>query len=288
MAAGNRWPEAMSAYLALMHSHPEKPEPVQRLDALCSRLIRNESPLQPTAMEPDMFANLRAPLDAAAKLEVTSALVLLAQNIRQTDAARALGLFDTAAAAGNVPAMRQGGLLYSIRAQPGDMERAVSLFEQGAKLGDAPSSYLAGESFLLGKGVTKDVAKGIAHLEKAAASDEPHALDRLGDHYYKEKNYPKAVAAFEKARSLGWVPALANLGVIYVNGAGVPKDEKKAASLFKEGAEKGDKMAMLFYAQCVEGGVGIPPNRNEAVKWYRDAAALGESRAAEWLKKNRL
>ena len=113
MAAGNRWPEAMSAYLALVHSHPEKPEPVQRLDALCSRLIRDESPLQPAAMEPDMFANLRAPLDAAARLEVTSALVLLAQNIRQTDTARALGLFDTAAAADNVPAMRQGGLLDS-------------------------------------------------------------------------------------------------------------------------------------------------------------------------------
>ena len=104
----------------------------------------------------------------------------------------------------------------------------------------------------------------------------------------EEKNYPKALAALEKARSLDWVPALANLGVLYVHGAGVPKDPVKAAALFKQGADKGDRVAMLFFAQCAESGVGVPMNRTEAVKWYRDAADLGEPTAAEWLRKNKL
>ena len=288
LAAADKWSEAMAAFVALARSYPERSEPVRGLDALCSRLIDDESPLTPAAMEPAAFAGIRAPLEDAAQLEVPSALVLLAQNIRLTDRARALGLFETAAAAGNVLAMRQGGLLFSNRKEPGDMERAVSLFEQGAKLGDATSSFLAGESYLVGKVVAQDVPKGLAYLQQAAAKDEPHALDRLGDHYYKEKEYAKALAALEKARSLDWVPALANLGVLYVNGHGVPKDEAKAAALFNAGAEKGDRLAMFFYAQCLEGGVGVRASRTEAVKWYREAASLGEPKAVDWLKQNGL
>ncbi len=288
LANADKFPEAIAAFVALVRAYPAKTEAVQKLDALCGRLIREESPLKPTAMEPETFASIRAGIEDAVRLEVPSALVLLAQNIRQSETTRALALFETAAAAGNIPAMRQGGLLLSIRNGPGDMARAVALFEQGSRLGDATCRFLAGESYLLGKGVVRDVAKGVTYLEEAAARDEPHALERLGDHYYKEKEYAKAMAAFEKARGLDWVPALANLGVLYVNGAGVPKDEVKAAALFKEGAEKGDKVAMLFYAQCVEEGVGVPASRTEAVKWYRDAATLGEARAAEWLKKNGL
>jgi TPR repeat protein len=288
LASTDQWAEAITAFVALARAYPAKREPIDRLDDLCSRLVRDESPLKPDAMEPDAFARIREPLEEAARMEVPSALVLLAQNIRTTDRVRALGLFETAAAAGNVPAMRQGGLLFSIRDEPGDMKRAVSLFEQGAKLGDTASIFLVGESYYFGKGVPRDVGKGLAYLEEAAAKDEPHALDRLGDHYFKEKNYAKARAAFEKAWSLEWVPAIGNLGVLYVNGNGVPKDEAKAAGLFKMGAEKGDAPAMVLYARCLEAGLGVRANRTEAVKWYRQAADQGDPAAAEWLRKNGL
>lgn len=266
----------MVTLVALARRFPEETEPRRRIESICARFIRDEKPA-----DRESFEKIRVPLEDAAALGITSGIVLLAENLRTTDAVRALDLYEKAAVSGNVMAMRQGGLLYSNRREPGDMARAITWFERGAEAGDAACAYLAGESYILGKGVTKDAAKGLEYLNVAAGKDYPAAMDRLGDYYYKEtKDYAKALAYFEKARRLDWPPSFGNLGVLYVNGAGVPSDPVAAVALFKEGAEKGDGSSMFYYAQCLEGGVGLEANAAEARKWYEQAAAKGDPRAA--------
>ena len=276
LVTSENWADAMVTLLALARRFPEETEPKRRLESICARFIRDEKPA-----DRESFEKIRVPLEDAAALGITSGIVLLAENLRSTDAARALDLYEKAAVSGNVMAMRQGGLLYSNRKEPGDMSRAITWFERGAEAGDAACAYLAGESYILGKGVTKDAAKGVEYLTLAAGKDYPAAMDRLGDYYYKEtKDFAKALACFEKARRLEWPPSYGNLGVLYVNGAGVPSDPVAAVALFKQGAEKGDASSMFYYAQCLEGGVGLTADAAEARKWYEEAAAKGDPRAA--------
>lgn len=271
----------MQAYLDLLQKYPGRSEIRTRLEGMTARLIRDESPLAPGE-----FEKLHSALELAAKSGIVRAELLLAQNIRANEPDRALDLYEAVARTGDVSAMRQGGLLYSNRNRPGDMLRAVGLFEQGAALGDAGCKLAAGETYLLGKGVPRDVSKGLAYLQEAAASDEPRAWDKLGDYYNREKDFPKALEAFTRARALGWTPALANLGALYINGSGVPSDPKQADALFAEGAAKGDARAMFFHAQCLQSGLGTTKNLEDARSWYRKAAAAGDKRAADWLEKN--
>lgn len=274
-------PAQMQAWLDLLAKYPGRAEIRTRLEGMAARLIRDESPLAPSE-----FGKLRNVLEAASKAGIVRAQLLLAQNIRSSEPDRALELFESVTRTGDVSAMRQAGFLYSNRNRTGDMLRAVALFEQGAALGDPGCKLAAGETYLLGKGVPRDANKGLAYLQEAAASDEPRAWDRLGDYYSREKDFAKALDAFTRARSLGWTPALANLGVLHINGTGVKTDPQQADALFAEGAEKGDSRAMFFHAQCLAGGLGTTKNVDEARDWYRKAAAVGDKRAADWLQKN--
>jgi serine/threonine protein kinase/TPR repeat protein len=272
---------AMVTLVEIARKLPEETEPRRRLESICARFIRDEKPA-----DRESYEKIQAPLEDAAALGITSAAVLLAENLRDRDVVRALDLYEKAALSGDVIALRQGGLLYSNRKQPGDMARAVSFFQRGADSGDAASAYLAGESYLLGKGVTSDTTKGLDYLNRAASKDYPAAIDRLGDYYYRvTKEYDKAFSLFERARRLDWGPSFGNLGVLYMNGKGTAPDAVAGADLFRQGAEKGDPSSMFLYAQCLENGVGLTANVTEARKWLKLAAEKGDSRAEAELRK---
>ena len=93
---------------------------------------------------------------------------------------------------------------------------------------------------------------------------------------------------FSQAKDLGFLDAQGNLGVLYIYGQGVPKDEKQAVALFKDGAEKGNPLCMYFYAMCFDGGVGVSQDRRAAREWYVRAAKGGNRTAIEWCKKNNI
>ena len=73
--------------------------------------------------------------------------------------------------------------------------------------------------------------------------------------------------------------ALANgsLGLCYLYGNGVTKDEKKAVELFTEAAEQGLAIAQACLGNCYEFGKGITKDEKKAVEWYAKAAAQGNA-----------
>ena len=85
---------------------------------------------------------------------------------------------------------------------------------------------------------------------------------------------------------MGFLDAQANLGVMYVNGLGVPIDRNRAFSLWKDGAERGNAMNMYFYAMALEGGLIGPPQPADARQWYLEAARRGNAAAAAWCRRN--
>jgi TPR repeat protein len=118
-------------------------------------------------------------------------------------------------------------------------------------------------------------------LTKAAEKNNPYAMNLLGDLYKKgvpdvlAQNFKEAFRLFSAASALGNLNAQGNLGVLYMTGKGVEKDETKAVKLFRDGAEKGDPSCMFFYAQSLENGVGVRKDPDAAKHWRLRAAEAG-------------
>jgi TPR repeat protein len=66
-----------------------------------------------------------------------------------------------------------------------------------------------------------------------------------------------------------------NLGLLYINGQGVPQDHTKAIFFFRKAAEGNDSNAQYNLGWAYESGTGVDRNIPEAVRWYRKAAAGG-------------
>ena len=122
---------------------------------------------------------------------------------------------------------------------------------------------------------TNDINKG---LEKAAEGGDDLAQFELGYWYYfygDDVNFDDAVRWFTLAKEQDNLNAANFLGVCYLFGNGVNRDEEKAVELFREAAEKGNVAAQVNLGICYEYGIGIATNIREAEKWYEKAADQG-------------
>lgn len=89
------------------------------------------------------------------------------------------------------------------------------------------------------------------------------------------KNAVEAARLFRLAADQGYVAAQVNLGASYVQGNGVPKDSQEALKLFHLAAGQGDAPAQHNLGWMYQTGEGVQKNSQEAVKWYRLAADQG-------------
>ena len=78
-----------------------------------------------------------------------------------------------------------------------------------------------------------------------------------------------------KAAEQGDAESQANLGFMYANGEGVPRDDVEAVKWYRKAADQGYAKAqhMLGFMYII--GQGVPENATEGVKWYRKAAEQG-------------
>jgi len=82
-----------------------------------------------------------------------------------------------------------------------------------------------------------------------------------------------------KAAEQGRAAAQYNLGVYYLNGHGVAKDEVEAAKWCLKAAEQGHAAAQYNLGVHYENGRGVAKDEDEAAKWYRKAAEQGDEEA---------
>jgi AMIN domain/Sel1 repeat len=129
-----------------------------------------------------------------------------------------------------------------------------------------------------------DVAAGIAaykggdfvvalrEFQEAAKHDDVHALNYLGIMYAEGLGTPRddkrAADMFYIAEVLGYPEAMANLARMYAEGRGVPQDNKGAVSLYRAAAKAGFKPAIIRMAEIYEKGeLGEVPNAALAREW---------------------
>lgn len=90
---------------------------------------------------------------------------------------------------------------------------------------------------------------------------------------------PQDILAMRKAAERGEAQAQRNVGIAYLEGKGVPKDEKEAAKWIRKAADQGDAEAERQLANMYFAGSGVPNDGNEAFKWLRKAAQDGSAAA---------
>ncbi|MGA9777156.1 MAG: tetratricopeptide repeat-containing serine protease family protein [Verrucomicrobiia bacterium] len=135
-----------------------------------------------------------------------------------------------------------------------------------------------------GRGVAQDFAEAVKWYRKAADQNFAAAQYELGVCYMAGKGVPrddKAEAAkwYRKAAEQNDADAQFNLGVFYDNGQGVPQDYSQALEWFRKAADQGDADAQNSLGLMYAKGQGVPQDYVEAYKWYNLAAAQGETYA---------
>jgi len=110
---------------------------------------------------------------------------------------------------------------------------------------------------------------------------------KLEDIQYGEKKrqeYIKRDAVIRAKAAAGDIESMIDLGKIYEQGMGVPKDYAKAADCFRKAADAGSAIAMFNLGWLYYAGKVVPQSEDEAADWFKKAADKGNQAAIRVLK----
>jgi|SRR5579871_2090677 len=105
----------------------------------------------------------------------------------------------------------------------------------------------------------------------AAAADFSTGL-----HAYEKGDYNAAAAEWRPLAEKGDAPSQFNLGLLYIDGHGVPQDYSLAAHWFERAAEQDYTKAQLNLGALYGVGRGVKRDYVQAYKWLNLCAAKGD------------
>lgn len=169
--------------------------------------------------------------------------------------------------------------------QNGDLLTALKEFLPLAKAGNTlAQTKLAEIYFNGGQSVERNIPQGMEWLRKAVAGGNVDAIYfyaqvLINGSLEQAKNVPEAVRLLEliatKAKDQR---AMATLAPIYLQGAGVPKDEKRAVALFTMLGQLGNGGAWrVLAAMADDGQAGLPSDPATVTAYLAKGAALGDA-----------
>lgn len=125
-----------------------------------------------------------------------------------------------------------------------------------------------------------DYATAMRGLRQLADQGDDNAQYNLGIMYFEGHGVPKndaeAVKWYRLAANQGNAAAQYNLGVIYAEGYGVPQDYAEAAKLYRLSADQGDALAQSNLGFMYSDGKGVSQNYVRAHMWFNLSAARGD------------
>jgi TPR repeat protein len=140
-------------------------------------------------------------------------------------------------------------------------------------VGTAPSQAEAIKYYRLAADAGSEEAKRQLTLENDAQHPRPgQQIDDQGLKFYQAKNYPAALADFQRAAQMGNPHAELHLGYLYESGQGVAVNASEALRRYLKAAGQGDSQAQKCAGLLYEEGRGTAENWPEALKWYQKSA----------------
>lgn len=153
--------------------------------------------------------------------------------------------------------------------------KALDLFERAAAQGVSEALADLGLIYINGLGVEKDITKAVQYLEQASNKNITRATDYLGWTYMNKQNYSRAYALYKRAADAGYSGALNHLGYLYEKGYGVDKDLTKAFKYYMLAARKGNKYGLYNVGRMYEYGLGVNQNYEKSFEYYLASAEKG-------------
>jgi TPR repeat protein len=125
-----------------------------------------------------------------------------------------------------------------------------------------------------------DYARALATWRPLAVQGNAEAQNNLGLLYLDGKGVPpnlaEAVRYFQLSAAAGSAPGQNNLGGLYRDGRGVPRDFAKAAKWFAASASQGNSAGMYNLGLMYELGQGVKADPVEASMWHALAAEAND------------
>lgn len=193
-----------------------------------------------------------------------------------------------AADAGSSEGAHRLALVYAqgLAGTPRNEARALELFQKAAAAGHTRAQINLGILYMRGLGVPRDLVNARAWLEKAAASGDPQALYTLGRAMDEssEQIAPDPVRAadlYRRAAEKGHVLAGLRYGLALSEGVGIKRDAVQAQKWLVQARENGVPEAALALGDMA---ARTPASRDKAanertvqsaVSWYEVAAHGG-------------
>ena len=126
-----------------------------------------------------------------------------------------------------------------------DDQGAVTLMKTAVDLGNTDAKNALALMYMQGRGLARDDEKAIELLKLAAEEGSVSALYNLGYFFDDISNdYESAARYYTAAASHKDPDALNNLGVLYAEGRGVPKDLNEATYLWALAIHEGSERAL--------------------------------------------
>ncbi|MFZ1643336.1 MAG: protein kinase [Candidatus Contendobacter sp.] len=172
-------------------------------------------------------------------------------------------------------------------ARNGDEGEALPFYQQAAAAGNPMAKAILAlwsQESIGGLAKSPEEAQrwareALPELRRLADQGDPRAKFHLGILYMDGLGVPKdekqAVEWYRKAAEQGYALAQSNLGGMYAIGLGVDKNYEQALAWYRKAAEQGLAIAQTILAIRYEQGRGVPKDDTQAVEWYRKAAEQG-------------
>ena len=153
---------------------------------------------------------------------------------------------------------------------------AMLLFEESLKLGCKDSLQYLSSTYLKGRGIPKNVEKGMHYLKLATEAGNIKASIDYAEHLWKGTDIDKNIfRAVEILKGLDDCNAFFMLAEIFRENA----EYEKAFRYYLKGAESNHVYSQYSVALSFATGQGVKRDMKEAIKWLKSAAALGYGEA---------
>ena len=167
---------------------------------------------------------------------------------------------------------------YGIQARAKALDVAdLQALEDKAEAGDPEAETTLALAYHAGVLLKRNDADALRLLHKAADQGFMGAQESLGIFSetgigMEQASPAEALEWYKKAVRQGSLDAATNIGLMYAEGRGVPKNPAEAVTWLRQAAEGGDAAAQYNLALIYRRGDGIPEDDKESVRWLTAAA----------------
>jgi len=191
--------------------------------------------------------------------------------------------FCRVASASSRRALYELGRAYAANRQTAE---AFAAYRKAADKGSSAAMVELGVMYGTGTGAAKDAAKARELFERAAKAGNARGMTNLAAIDGSVTSNPtQARDMLLKAAEENSAEAQFELGVMYAQGTGGPKDDVAARAMFEKAAAQNYPEALEWLGAFTQAGRGGAQDTRLARTYYERAAALGDENAKAALKR---